>query len=163
MDFFYFLLFMGAGFLVYWVIGRGVHRGAAVVTGAVTGNTRARGLAAVHLEHKFSLPVDGRNLVDRLIETLELGPAWRDSLMIDDLDDDRSSMAIAIGGRSPETAKFFVTTEATESGCSGSAGVVSWREVEGRITAAEQIERIHKHLRSAVSHLGGTVSEHESK
>ena len=162
MEFLWFLIFIVGAFLVYWVVGRGINRGTAVVAGAVTGKTRTRGLAAVHLGQKLSLPVDGQQLVDKLVETLELGPAWKDGLRLDALDEDHASMAIAIGGRTSETAKFFVTTEPSEGGSSGDAGAVSWREVEGRIPATESIERIQKHILSAVAQLGGSVTEHEN-
>lgn len=160
MAFVWFVLFVLVIFGIRWVIGRGVNRGAAVVSGALTGNTRTRGLAAVHRGQKLSLPVDGRQLVDKLVQTLELGAQWNDGLRLELLDDDHAGLVISVGGPRMETAKFSVTTEPSGDGATGEAAVASWREVEGRIPATDSIERIQRHVLSAITQLGGTVLEH---
>lgn len=162
MGFVWFILFLVVVFGLRWVVGRSVNRGTAVVAGALTGNTRTRGLAAVHLGQKVTLPVDGRQLVDKLVETLELGPIWKDGIRLHALEDDHSGMVIAIGSRAAETAKFVVVTEPNEAGSSGTATVSSWREVEGRIPATEAIERIQRHIVSATANLGGTATQHQT-
>lgn len=157
------VVFAGLVFAVY-ALQRAVGRGSAAIAGAVTGNTCTRGVAAMRLGLRFELPVSGAELVNRLVSPLDVNQAQlTDGLKVVHVAADGSDLVLAIGGRSGKTAKFHVSTEAAGSGSRGEGTVTAWREVDGRMPAADAVERIHEHLRSAVSGLGGTLSEFESR
>lgn len=149
-------LVVGA-FLLQWIVGRGT----AVAVGAVTGNTRRRGLAAVHLKLDFTAPVSGQHIVDRIVETLELSDKRNgSSLKMAAIAPDRSSVLIdQAGWLGRSLVQCLVDTHPSQTGCTGVAAVARWLENEGRVEATEGIERIHKHVRSAVEQAGGTVTE----
>ena len=149
--------------LAWYIVQRVISRAGSVAEGAFTGNTRTRGLAAVHRGLHFDLPVDGHRLVDRVLETLEVGTStWNDGMRVDHLSVGHETLVLVVGNRFSESAKLLITTEANDNGSQGKACVTSWKEVEGRMPATDKIERFHKHVRSAVERLGGTVSEYES-
>lgn len=134
-------------------------RGFAAVSGAITGNTRKRGLAAVHLKTEFVAPVSGQQLVGRIQETLDLGQKSAQGLKLGGVADDGSSLLIEQGNLVMTHLQFVIDTEPTEEGCEGFATAAKWLESDGQITTTENIERIHKHVRAAVDHFGGTWRE----
>lgn len=156
------LLLMALGVPVYFAyrwVGRGVGRVSGAVVGAVTGNTRQRGLAAVHAQTDFVAPVPGPQIIARIQETLELGTKSAQGLKLDGVADDGSALIITQGNPFMEHLKFIVDTNPAGQGCTGFATTANWVESDGQITTTENIERIHKHVRSAVQHFGGKFSE----
>ena len=119
-------------------------RGAAMVSGAVTGNTRKRGLAAVHQQLDFSVPLDGKVVVDRVLTTLG------------------GSVEICVGNRFSDRLTFLIETHAVGEGCAGFSTVAKWTESSGQIIATDEAERLQAHVRSAINALGGTLVETRS-
>ncbi len=150
---------VGAVYLFQRVVGRGV----TAVSGAITGNTRKRGLEAVHLKTEFIAPVPGNQIVDRIQETLELGQKSAQGLKLAGVSEDGSGLLIEQGNVLVSHLQFIVDTEPTDTGCTGFATTAKWLESDGQITTTENIERIHKHVRSAVEHFSGTYSESSNK
>lgn len=142
-----------------YLLQRGVSRGITVASGAVTGNTRKRGLAAAHLQTDFAAPVPGRDLIARIRDTLELGTPAAQGLELGGISEDGSQLLIEQTKGWTNHLQFIVDTETDETGCTGRAIAAKWMESDGQITTTENIERIHKHVRSAVDHFGGTHSE----
>lgn len=140
---------------VVYGIRRAIARGSAVATGALTGNTRARGLAAVQSRVEFSAPVTGSEIVERVRYTLDLGQGYVNGLKLGGMAKDGSALLIV--GRNG--LEFAIDTEPAETGCTGWATAVLWREREGRVTETESVERILKHIRAAVEHFGGTSQQ----
>jgi hypothetical protein len=157
------ILAIAAIVAVWYLVSRLINRGSSVLAGAVTGNTRNRGLAAVHTGLRLALPVTSDRFVDRLVETLELGATWRDGMKLAHLSDDKAQVVVSVGNRMSELAKYRISLEPTSDGCQGDATVVSWREVEGRIPATETVERINQHIRAVTGQLGGNVVEFTSR
>jgi len=148
-----------AGFaFVYILVGKVVSRGIGAIEGAVTGNTRSRGLSAVRAQTNFVLPVSGPMFIDRLIELLELveKPTFKNHLYVHAISEDRSQLVVGLGTPLQTSLQFLIDTEATESGCSGMATTVAWVESTSLVTSTDQIDRLHKFVRATVEQLGGT-------
>jgi len=135
-------------------------RGVGLVEGAITGNSRTRGLTAVHTKLDFNAPVEGKVIVDRLLETLDLGSQSGVSkgLKLAGISEDGGSIAIESGNKFVTHLRYVVDTDPTDAGCAGFAAVLNWVESNGNITTTDVIERLHKHVQSAVEHVGGTVT-----
>lgn len=147
----------GGIYLVQRLVGRGV----AAVEGVVTGNTRTRGMSAVHLKLDFAAPVAGPDLVERLVETLELSDKRNQlGIRIAGIADDRSAIMIEEANWAGVAQwQYALDTDPAPAGCTGFGTVVKWMETEGRVHSTENIERIHKHVRSAVERVNGSVTE----
>jgi hypothetical protein len=134
-----------------WILGRA----AGALEGAVTGNTRSRGLTATKRRIEFNVPVPGAEIISRITYTLALNEPNPHNLQAAALSDDKASLLIKQASR----LQYRIDTEPDQSGCSGSATATQWWESRGRVTTTEVIERIHDHVRSAVRHFGGTYTE----
>jgi hypothetical protein len=156
-----FLVILGFAALVgvVYLLQRLLGRGAAAVEGAITGNTRKRGLAAVRLRTEFTAPVPGPQLVARVIETLELGERPVRGLKLGQLSADGSAALIVQGNALATQLQFVLDTDPYGNGCRGFATATRWLESSGQIISTENIERIHKHVRAAVEYCGGRHSE----
>lgn len=143
---------------VYIVIQKVVSRGIGAIEGAVTGNTRSRGLTAVRAQTNFVVPAAGPVVIDRLIELLELAdkPTFDKKLYVHQIADDRSQLVIGWGTPLGSVLEFVVDTDATDSGCTGMATTAKWVESTSLVTSTDQIDRLHKFVRAAVEQLGGT-------
>jgi hypothetical protein len=130
--------------------------------GAVTGNTRQRGLAATRKVIEFSAPCTGAAIIARLQETLELGTPAAQGLQLGGTDEEGTCLLVIVGSSATPMLSFVVDTEEASEGCTGRAGTASWVEEDRHVVCTEQIERLHKHVRAAVTHLGGTFTETES-
>jgi hypothetical protein len=143
----------------FYYVRKGIGRGITAIDGAFSGNTRKRGLAAVHLRTNFSAPVPAKQVIDRVIETLELDRPNIDSLEIGGRADDGSAIRIMSKTLLHVHLDFVLDADDTATGCTGYGATARWLESEGQITTTEKIERIHKHVRAAVEHFGGTFVE----
>lgn len=141
---------------VIYGIQRALGRGASAISGAVTGNTRRRGLAATRLRTEFTAPVPGGVIIDRVQETLQLGQPSAQKLRLDGISDDGRAMTIVQANKLYTQLEFVIQTEPTASGCTGLATATRWLESDGQIVSTENIERIHKHVQAAVEQAGGT-------
>lgn len=159
------LLLLAAIVAVIYYVQKALARGVGMVAGAVTGNTRTRGLAAVHTRLDFSAPVPGPQIIERIRSTLELTPGGKfaTGLKIGHLSEDGSDLIIVSGNPLMTHLQYVVSTEPATTGCQGMATVANWVEDAGLVTTTEAIERIHKHVRSAVAHCGGSVTESSTK
>lgn len=141
------------------VIQNVIGRGTAMLTGAVTGNTRKRGLAAVQRQLDFSVPVSGSDLVDRVLTTLGISSGTANHISVASRSDDGGSVDLRVGNRFADRLQFVIHTQASDGGCAGFATAVKWTESSGQILATEDLERLQAHVRSAVESLGGAVVE----
>ena len=137
-------------------------RGAAMVSGAVTGNTRKRGLAAVHQQLDFSVPLDGKVVVDRVLTTLGIAEGPADGFRVEGRSADGGSVEICVGNRFSDRLTFLIETHAVGEGCAGFSTVAKWTESSGQIIATDEAERLQAHVRSAINALGGTLVETRS-
>lgn len=155
-----------AGFaFIYIIVGKLISRGVGAIEGAVTGNSRSRGLSAVRSQTNYVLPVSGPLFIDRLIELLELleKPTFKNELFVLSISQDRSQLVIGSGTPLRTNLQFLIDTDASDSGCTGLATTVAWTESTSLVTATDQIDRLHKFVRSTVEQFGGTYSVGESQ
>lgn len=153
------ILALGALIAVAYGIQRLMARGSAALAGAVTGNTRTRGQAAVKRQTDFTAPVSNSKLLDRIQETLQLGQPTANGLTLAESADDGSAITITQGNTFKTQLRFVILADPTAEGCAGLATTTHWLETEGRVNAAENIERLHRHVCAAVEHFGGNHTE----
>ena len=158
------ILVLGALVGALYLLQSGVSRGITIASGAVTGNTRKRGLAALRICRPTSLlPCPGGT------SSRESGTRlnWERRRRRDSNSGGSQKMAPSSSSNRPKGwtnhLQFIVDTETDEAGCTGRAAAGKWIESDGQITTTENIERIHKHVRSAVEQFGGTYSESSSE
>lgn len=162
-------LILGIAVLVgcYFVITgiqKGVSRGVGAIEGAVTGNTRARGMEAVHKQLDFVAPVPGQQIVSRVLELLQLPSraTIRPAMYLSGLEADGSKAVIEVGSTLATGLQFVIATSSTDTGCEGLATATKWRTSDYLVTTTDDIERLHKYVRSVVAAAGGTVTESRS-
>lgn len=148
----------GAGvvLLIQWLVARA----SASDDGMLWGNAKRRGAAATGLRAEFTAPVAGEELVAHVLETLGISDGRRvQGLKVAGASDDGGSVMIESGNATVTHVTFAIDTDPAEGGCQGFACAVQWQEHGGHVTNTEAIERLHRHVRSAVTHFGGRITE----
>ena len=154
------VLLLAALVAVIWVVQRVMSKVGAAAEGAFTGNTKRRGKAAAALRSEFTAPVAGSQVVARALETLGISDGRKaEGLKVAGGSEDGGTVLIESSTPFMTHLTFAIDTDPADAGCEGYACAVQWQESEGHVTATETIERIHKHVRSAVEHFGGQVTE----
>lgn len=134
-------------------------RGTAALYGAMSGNTKKRGRAAVGKSIQFSVPVAPEAVIEKVVELLELRKGGVFGLKLGALSEDGQTLMIVGGSLALNQLQFVVNTEPANGGCTGIAAVHKWSESDGHVTMTEAIERIQGQVRAAVEALGGQVTE----
>ena len=136
-----------------------VARGAGAIEGAVTGNSRKRGLEAVHVKLEFVAPIEAADLIGRLVSLLDLPreATYKPNLYLESISEDGTQIQIASGSKLGTALEYLVMAEPSEGGCKGVARVLRWKESNYLVTETHEIERLHKYVRSVAEQAGGTV------
>ncbi|MFV0450803.1 MAG: hypothetical protein ACK5LS_00945 [Propioniciclava sp.] len=116
----------------------------------------SRRLSAARGRTRFSAPVAGWVILNRVRRTLRLGPWCPWGLQVGGPRDDTLLFIVRRGRAGDLLLRYRIRTRSTSDGCSGEGAAIAWHPAGPEAVDADEIALIHTHLRAAVEGVGGT-------